>query len=439
VTVGVIALLASVLLLALNAFFVAAEFALVKVRITQLDRAARRGNKRALAAQQILGRLDRYLSVTQFGITVASLGLGWLGEPAIARTAESLLVTLTGHSLGGVGRAFVDVGALGLLTFLHLLLGELVPKFVAIQRAESTVLNTAIPLRAVNATFAPVLWVLEKAQRGVIRLIGLDPDVVNEGTLSEEELIGILAASAARSEKAKDKGRIVERILRLAHRPVRQMMVPRVDIVWLPIDAGVSEALSTLKTHQFSRIPLADGSLDQIVGYLYAKDLLLDDDLAARTTIRGLERPVIFVPEEKDGLSVLRDLQARAIPIAIVIDEYGGTSGLVTVEDLVEEVVGEIRDELDVEPARVVRVDGEWEVDARATVDELREAGVPIEEEEAELGEPVGTIVYARLGRLPRVGDTVPLARGVVAEIAATSRRRIDRLRVRVERKQPVD
>lgn len=433
-----IALLASVLLLALNAFFVAAEFALVKVRITQLDRAARRGNKRALAAQEILGRLDRYLSVTQFGITVASLGLGWLGEPALSRTAASIFTDLTGRTLGGAGHALVDIGALGLLTFLHLLLGELVPKFVAIQRAESTVLNAALPLRAVNAAFAPLLWVLEKAQRGVLRLIRVDPDVVNEGALSEEELIGILAASAARSERAKDKGRIVERILRLAHRPVRQMMVPRVDIVWLPIDATVSDALSTLKSHQFSRIPLADGTLDQIVGYLYAKDLLLADDLSRRTTIRGLERPVIFVPEEKDGLSVLRDLQEQAIPIAIVIDEYGGTSGLVTVEDLVEEVVGEIRDELDVEPARVVRVDGGWDVDARATMDELREAGVPIDEEDAELGEPVGTVVYSRLGRLPRIGDAVSLARDVVAEVTATSRRRIDRLRVRIEQSQAV-
>jgi CBS domain containing-hemolysin-like protein len=430
----VLALIASVLCLALNAFFVAAEFALVKVRNTQLDRAARRGNRRAIAAREVLKRLDRYLSVTQFGITVASLGLGWIGEPAVAHLADWIAVGTTGKPLGNVGHVLVGIGGLTLLTFLHLLLGELVPKFIAIQHAEATALTAAITLQVVNTVFAPLLWVLEKAQRAVLRLIRVDPNAVNERTISEDELIGVLAASSARNERARDKQRLVERILRLAHRPVRQLMVPRVDVVWLPVRSTIEEAVDVLKKHQFSRIPLAEESLDHVVGYLYAKDLLLADQREQPKKLPELARPVLYVPEERDGFSVLKDMQARQTPLAVVVDEYGGTSGIVTLEDIVEEIVGEIRDELDVEPARVVRVGHaeEWDVDARATVDELREAGVPLEDDEAEFGEQVGTLVYTRLGHLPRIGDMVNLAKDVVAEVAATSRRRIDRLRIRV-------
>jgi CBS domain containing-hemolysin-like protein len=431
----VFALVASVLCLALNAFFVAAEFALVKVHVTQLDRAARRGDRRAIAARAVLHRLDRFLSVTQLGITAASLALGWIGEPALEHAGDAAAVALVGHSLGDAGHIALDVVGLSLLTFFHLLLGELVPKFVAIQHAEATVLNTAIPLRLTNAVFAPLLWVLEKAQRAVLRLIRINPDIAHEGGLSEDEIIGILAASAARSGKGREKQRIVERILRLAHRPVRQLMVPRVDVVWLPIDSSLEDAIALLKKHQFSRVLLVDGTLDQVLGYFYAKDLMLRDDTPPRKTLRGIERPVLFVPEERDGFSVLRDMQARGAPFAVVVDEYGGTSGIVTLEDLVEGIVGEIRDELDEEPPRIARVAGrsdEWEVDARASLDELRDAGVPIEDDEV-FGEPLAKLVHARLGHLPRLGDGVRLARNVVAEVAAVSRRRIERLRVRVE------
>ena len=429
-----VALLLSLLCLALNAFFVAAEFALVKVRITQLDRAARRGNRRAIAAREVVQRLDRYLSVTQFGITVASLGLGWIGEPAARHLADWIALTFTGRPLEHVGHVFVDVAGLTVLTFLHLLLGELVPKFIAIQHTEATTLTSAIPLRIVNTVFAPLLWFLEKAQRAVLRLIRVDPDRVNEGTLSEEELIGVLAATSARNEPARHRQRLVERMLRLAHRPVRQIMVPRVDVVWLPVDSTIDEAIEVLKQHQFSRVPLIDDAPDHVVGYLYAKDVLLADHDRQGGTLRDLARPVLYVPEEQDGFAVLKDMQAKQTPLAIIVDEYGGTSGIVTLEDIVEEIVGEIRDELDLEPARVVRVRDmdEWDVDARATVDELREAGVPLEDEDAELGEHVGTLVYTRLGHLPRIGDMVTLAKDVVAEVVATSRRRIERLRVRV-------
>ena len=426
------ALIASVLCLALNAFFVAAEFALVKVRITQLDRLVRRGDRRAKSAKEVLQRLDRYLSVTQFGITVASLGLGWIAEPAIAAIADNISVSLRGEPLGSGAHIAVDVIGLGVLTFLHLLIGELVPKFVAIQYPVATSLFSALPLRIVNTVFRPVLWFLEKSQHVVLRLLGIDPDKANEGTLSEDELIGILAAAATRDSKSEDKRRTVERILRFADRPVRQMMVPRVDVAALPIDSSGEEAYDLLRRHQYSRILLYRDSLDEVAGYLYAKDFLHDPQARTRTSLRGLERHVLFFPEVRDGLSALRDMQREQTPFAVVIDEYGGTSGIVTMEDLVEEIVGEIRDELDVEPVRVTPIPGEanaWEVDGNATVDDLRDVGVFVGEEWS--GEPIGRVVLQQLGHLPHVGDVVRLAEGVIAEVIATNRRRIQRLRVR--------
>ena len=427
------ALVASLLCLALNAFFVAAEFALVKVRVTQVDRALRRGDRRAIATKEVLLRLDRYLSVTQFGITVASLGLGWIAEPAIAEIADDVAVSVRGAPLGRGGHIAVDVVGLGTLTFLHLLLGELVPKFIALRYAEATALNTAIPLRLVNATFRPVLWFLERAQRAVLRLLRIDPEVANEGALTEDEIIGVLAAAAGRDPATRDKQRIVERVLRFGHRPVRQMMVPRVDVVSLPAEASGERAYQLLRQHEFSRVLLVEESLDDVVGYLYAKDLLLDPGARRRTTVRDLQRRVLFVPEMRDGLATLKEMQREGIPFAVVVDEYGGTSGIVSMEDLIEGLVGEIRDELDVEPARVVAVSGEpdcWDVDAQATVDDLREvAGLTLDERW--FGEQLGRLVLERLGRVPRMGDIVKLAEDVSAEIVATSRRRIQRLRVR--------
>ena len=291
-----LALFGSVLCLALNAFFVAAEFALVKVRVTQLDRAIRRGDRRAKSAKDVLHRLDRYLSVTQFGITVASLGLGWIGEPAVTALADHVAMANRGAPLGRGGHIAVDVFGLGLLTFLHLLVGELVPKFVAIQYPVATVLVSSLPLRLVNSVFRPVLWVLEKAQRAVLRLLGINPDNVNEGTLSEDELIGLLAAAATRDPKTEDKRRLVERMLRFAERPVRQMMVPRVDVVAISIDATGDEAYALLQKHQFSRVLLIRESLDDVAGYLYAKDLFLDPRARANVAPRPRAPRLLLSP-----------------------------------------------------------------------------------------------------------------------------------------------
>jgi CBS domain containing-hemolysin-like protein len=430
-------LVVAALCIALNGFFVAAEFAVVKVRATQLRSRARKGDRKAIVAESIVGRLDRYLSVTQFGITLASLGLGWIGEPALAELLDRASATLTAAPASRAVHVGLDVVAFGMLTFAHVLFGELVPKLVAIQRSEATAMTAAIPLRVIYVTFLPFLWLLERASRLVLRIMGMSQDVASvEGRFSHDEILAILAASAVRSPRGKSTAELFERVMRFSQRAARHSMVPRVDVVFLPLQTSGHEAHAFVRAHQFSRIVLTNGrSLDDVAGYLYAKDFLLHPDADTLTDLSALRRDILFVPEVQSGVDVLREMQRKQVPIAVVVDEYGGTSGILTMEDLLEEIVGEIRDEFDEEPQRVMRVQGienAWEVDGRAAMEELRAIGVQVQE--AELGEPVGAFVVQLLGRLPRAGDRVELAHGATAEVTAISRRRVTRVRVILKR-----
>jgi CBS domain containing-hemolysin-like protein len=427
------------LCVALNGFFVAAEFALVKVRATQLHSRARKGDRKAIVAQSIVGRLDRYLSVTQFGITLASLGLGWIGEPALAALLDRATLPRTGAPASAALHVIVTVVAFAILTFGHVLLGELVPKLVAIQRSEATALASAIPLRVIYLTFFPLLWLLERASGVILRLVGLSPDVASvEGRFSEDEILAILAANVSRSPRGRALGELLERVMRFSQRAARHSMVPRVDVVSLPIQTSGAEADDFVRAHQYSRIPLTNGrSLDDVAGYLYAKDFVLHPGARALPNLTTLRRDVLFVPEVQNGVDVLREMQRKQVPIAIVVDEYGGTSGILTMEDLLEEIVGEIRDEFDEEPQKVVRLPGDdatWDVDGRASMEELLGIGVAVAD--AELGETVGALVVELLGHLPRAGDKVELARGATAEVTGISRRRVTRVRVAI-RKEP--
>jgi CBS domain containing-hemolysin-like protein len=430
-------LFVAALCIALNGFFVAAEFAIVKVRATQLRSRARRGDKKAIAAEVIVRRLDRYLSVTQFGITLASLGLGWIGEPALSGLLDRATVSVSGAPATRGVHLALGLSAFAILTFGHVLFGELVPKLVAIQRSEGTALAAAIPLRVIYITFRPFLWLLEHASRLVLLGMGMSPDVAAvEGRFSQDEILAILAASAVRSPHGKATAELFERVMRFSQRAARHSMVPRVDVVFLPLPTSGKDARDFVRTHQFSRIVLTGGrSLDDIAGYLYAKDFLLHPDAGTLSDLTALRRDILFVPEVQSGIDVLREMQTKQVPIAVVVDEYGGTSGIVTMEDLLEEIVGEIRDEFDEEPQKVVRLpgaDGAWEVDGRASMEEMRVIGVQVPD--AELGEPVGAYVVELLGRLPRAGDKVELGRGATAEVTAISRRRVTRVRVRLQR-----
>jgi CBS domain containing-hemolysin-like protein len=418
----------SALFIILNGFFVAAEFSLVKLRATRGFSKKSKGWREALLDDAVQ-RLDRYLGVTQVAITLCSLGLGWIGEPAMAELGNHIVRSVTGKELGSTGQVVVVAVAFSILTLFHVLIGELVPKLVAIQRSTEAATVSAPLLRAAYYLLYPGLWLLDVASRAVLKTIGLPFDAYGEAALSEDEILGILAANVARQPRGEKKQDILRRVMRFSGRTAKVVMIPRVDVASLPVETQGSEAIEYVRQQQYSRVLLHKGdSLDDVVGYLYAKDLLFDPDAARLTDLNPIRREVLFVPETQGLVDVLSSMQQTHTPFAVVVDEYGGTSGIVTMEDLLEEIVGEIRDELDDEAARIEKKGSVWEVDGRVTLAELAPIGV--ESEDGERSESVGAIVMARLKRLPRVGDKVDFG-SMKVEVIHIARRRVTRVRVR--------
>ncbi len=425
-------LLAAVALVALNGFFVAAEFSMVRVRPAQLERLAKKRVPGADTALKIVQDMDGCLSVSQIGITLASLALGWIGEPAFAWVIRSAFHLITGRELGMTAHGVGAVVAFATITYLHVLLGEQVPKLLALHRAEQVALLLARPFRVVIVLLSPVRFVIDGATRVILRAFGLKSPLPSEGELSEEELTGVIAATLARGPRAEDKRSLLERVVRFASRQARHAMVPRVDVAYLPIGTSGHEAIAYLRQQEYSRVVITEkNDLDRAVGYLYAKDLLLDPNAAKLADLTSVRRDVLFVPEPQSLIDVLRAMQQQQSLFAIVVDEYGGTSGIITMEDLLEEIVGEIRDEADEEELPPLREaagePGAWDVDPRASLDELR--GLGVEQLEGEEGQSVGAYLVGKLGRVPRKGDRVRLG-PFDAEILAIRRRRVVRVRL---------
>ena len=425
-------LIVAIALIVLNGFFVAAEFSMVRVRPARLERLARKGDPRAVIAAKIANSLERYLSVTQIGITLASLGLGWIGEPAIAQLVERAYFAAVGKPLGETAHGVAIGVAFALLTFFHVLIGEQAPKMIALHRAERVALSIAAPFRFIFWMMAPVRLILEASTKIVLRMFGVKGKIAAEAKLTEEDLLGIIAATMARGPAAEDKRQLLERVIRFASRQARHAMIPRVDVAFLPIGTKGNAAIEYLRAQEFSRLVLTEkGDLDRVVGYLYAKDLLLDPNAPALTDLRSVRRDVLFVPEPQSLIDVLRSMQHTNTLFAIVVDEYGGTSGILTMEDLLEEIVGEIRDEADEDEIPNVREvpgsPGVYDVEAGASIDELRAIGVELEGEHS--GESVGSWVVRHIGRIPRHGDRVRLG-PFDAEVRGLRRRRIVRVRL---------
>jgi CBS domain containing-hemolysin-like protein len=417
-------------LVALNGLFVAAEFGFVKIRATQVDRLVQEGRATARLVKDATRRLDAYLSVCQLGITISSLGLGWIGEPAFAHLLEPLLEPL------GVPEGSVHVvafaAAFGTITFLHVVFGELAPKSVAIAKAEGTSLFVAPFMKFFYYLFLPGIYLFNGTANAVVRLFGVPPPSEAEESHSEEELRIIIEQSARRGVLDAEEKDMLEAVFELEERRAREVMVPRPDVISLPAGMPLGELFSVTARGNYTRYPVhEDDAPDQIVGAVHIGDVMRTveaEGLEARVTAGDLAREVLVVPENRAIDEILKDLQRRKMEMAIVIDEWGSFEGVLTVEDILEEIVGEIRDEFDEEEPILRKLpDGSYSVVGYARLTEVNKAlGSEFESEDFET---IGGLIFGHLGRTPEVGDEVVLD-GHVLSVQEVDGTRIARLTV---------
>ena len=364
------------IIIALSAFFVASEFAIVKVRSTRIDQLVEEGNKRALAAKKILSNLDEYLSTVQLGITILSLVLGWIGEKTVSHLLMPVFSFI--HITGPSVHVISTILAFLLITFVHVVVGELAPKTVAIQKAETISLLTSRPLILIHRILYPFVWLLNTSSRLVTRLFGLK--IVNENELAhtEEELRIIVSESYKSGEINQSEFKYVNKIFEFDNRIAKEIMVPRTEITSLSKEDSFDELLQTIREERFTRYPVIDGDKDHIIGMVNAKELLTDllsESDRNKATLNSYIRPIIRVIDTIPIQELLLMMQKERIHMAVLIDEYGGTSGLVTVEDIIEEIVGEIRDEFDMDEVPLVRKikENHYIIDSKVLVSEVND------------------------------------------------------------------
>ena len=428
---GVILLkiLAVLALVALNGFFVAAEFALVKIRDTQLSPLIARGHRRAQMARHVVQNLDRYLSAAQLGITLASLALGWVGEPVFS-TLLAPLMDWAGITSEEARKTIAVVVGFTAITFLHITAGEQAPKWMAIQNPLPTSLWVAHPMFLFCRIAYPFIWVLNQSSLWMLRRAGIEPASEGEVIHSEEELRLLLAAGQKDSAKAPGRD-IVLNALDLRRRVARDVMRPRQEIVTLSTTASMAECLDVAEKTRFSRLPLCEGGdVDKSLGVVHFKDLYAMR-LKARSgaDLLPVARKIVYVPETARLETLLHKFLDRKLHLAIVVDEYGGTVGMLTLENIIEELVGQIQDEFDQEKPLFSKVGEQtWEVQGTLPVRDLEElAGEPLGEEGVTTA---SGWVTRRLGGFPKAGDVIALS-NCELRVEELDDTRVARLRLR--------
>lgn len=431
---GIVEFLVIAGLIFVNGFFVAAEFALVKVRTSQIDRLAERGNWAAVLTSWALDRLDAYLSASQIGITVTSLALGWTIEGWVIPATRRLLAWV---GLGGgeaaahvVGLSLVPIASFALVTFLHVALGEQAPKSLAIRYSKPVALWTAPPLVAFYYVFWPLIWVLNSASILVLRLLGLGQTSPAEVVHTEEELRHILSESADGGHLSRNERVMIENVLNLEDKSARRVMVPRPDIVYLSLSRSLEDNLRTARQAGHTRYPLCEDDLTTVIGMVHVKDLFRAGASAgSRIDLRQWSRKVPFLPESLGLDDLLLKFQRNRVHLAMLIDEYGSVVGMVSLENVLEELVGPIQDEFDRETPQVVPLGGgAFEVDATSPLDVLGEScGVEVPATDAETA---GGLIVDLLGRLAREGDSVDVGHHRITVVHAEPTR-IRRIHVR--------
>lgn len=411
---------------ALNAFFVAAEFALVKLRPTQIAEQVQRGELRAKMTQRVLDHLDSYLSAAQLGITLASLALGWIGEPAFAWLLRPVVALLPGATPSLLHTVSLTVAFVS-ITMLHIVLGEQVPKWLGIRSPTAVSLWVALPMVAFHKLTYPFTWALNKSVNGVLKLLRIEPVSESHLAQSEDEL-RLLLSSGHIGRMSKQKRELLDNVFELSQRTARQIMVPRADVTYLALNRSVEENLAIAKQTEFTRFPLCTEHLDQVIGIVHIKDLFRRDSCPA--SLQDVKREIHFVPETLTLDRLLRRMRKEREHLVAVVDEYGGVSGIVTLEDVIEEIVGQIQDEFDQEkPDLVKEKPGVYRVAGSVLVVDLEDA-LDVEFSERD-EDTVGGVVLSELGRSPKIGDTVEVGE-VRFEVLDATRRRIKTVRVTV-------
>ncbi len=431
-------LLAILALVLLNGFFVAAEFALVRSRRTRLEAMCRTGDRISRIALRATSNISRVLSASQLGVTLASLGLGWIAESTLASIFEGLFERLPFAVDVGLRVTFASIVAYTILTYLHVVLGELTPKAAALRSPENFARWLAPPLMLFAWIMSPFIWVLHRSANGLLRLFNQPPASSEEAVHSPEELRLLVEQSQEGGALEQTDANMIDAVFEFSEKNAREVMTPRTEIVAFDVNTSLDDVLRMVEESGFSRYPVYEDSIDDIIGVVLSKDLLRylipaaagGNGPQADFSLRKVLRRVHVIPGSREVEDVLSDFKRLKEHMAVVLDEYGGTAGIITMEDLLEELVGEIMDEYDTpeditEP--VLTRAGETVVPGSTNIGELNEHfGLDVPEEDATT---IGGFVFGILGRLPQQGDRV-IAGGAIFTVKAMDSRRIDLLAV---------
>jgi len=393
------------LLVGLNGLFVAAEFSMVKVRKTRLAELAENGSRRAQNALDVASKLDAYLSACQLGITLSSLGLGWLGEPAIATLIEPFFIGVAGWNPVYTHTIAIAI-AFAIISLLHIVLGELVPKSLAIRNAESTALTTAGFLKAFYWLFYPIIFSLNSIANFVLKIMRIQP--ANEADLShsEEELRMLVDASQKHGYLDKMEGKLLDNVFQFSDRIASEVMIPRQDMVCIFIQDTFEEIIELVKEYGHTRYLLCDDDKDHVLGLVHLRDIIRLQEQSGSKDITQIKRDILAVPEGMPISHLVQRMRSQRTHMAIIVDEFGGSAGLVTLEDMLEELVGEIYDEFELEQPEIQKLaENEYVLNGRALMEEVSEL-LDIELEE-ETVSTIGGYVFSRIGRKPVKGDLV--------------------------------
>jgi CBS domain containing-hemolysin-like protein len=420
-------------LVALNGYFVAVEFAVVAVRRTRLDQFVAGGSTTARLALRLMGNPDRVIAASQLGITIASLALGWVGEATVASIVEPPLVALVGRWSEAAAHTIGTVVAFALVTFVHIVLGEQVPKTIAIRYAEGVAMFISRPMDWFLRVFRPLIAFLDGATAVVLRLLRMEPIGGHRTVYTSAELQLIVRESQEHGAIEARQEEMLQKVFKFADRQVNEVMIPRPEVLGVEHDASVGELLQVFAEASHARFPVYEGDLDHIAGIVSIKDVLralARDPAHMQSSVGSLVRPALFVPETAAVADLFANLRTTHNQMAVVIDEYGGTAGIVTLEELVEEIVGRVSDELVGQEEPMIRLDEKTvEIDAQLRVDEVNDH-LHLALPEGEEYETVAGLILWHLQRIPREGEVL-ISKGLELEVADMKGPKIEKVQIR--------